>query len=306
MKILISGAAGFLGYHLAEHYRSKGHEVIGIDNFFHPCNAPAKDVHYGDIRYLPELLKAVEWADLVCHLAAQIHVDRSIEIPDETTDVNVRGTVNVLEACRKYKKRIIFASTSEIYGSSQSSFMDESHPLDPQSPYGASKAAGDRYCKAYADTYGLEAIILRNFNTFGEWQNDTSYGAVIAKFTKAALTDQPLTIFGDGSQERDYMGVRDAVQAYEVCAEAGEPGEAYNAGSGRTVSIKMLAEMIIGLTKSKSAIIHTSPRPGEVKRLCAKTDKIKSLGFMPTSDFEQDLMKYIGWYAQTYKLGHSL
>ena len=176
MKALITGGAGFIGYHLHQSLEKDGHEVIAIDNFYHPCEAP-QEATYADVRYYDEVEKYVEWADMIFHLAAQIHVDRSIEIPQETFDINVKGTINVLEACRKFKKKIIFASTSEVYGSSQTDEMDESHPLDGHSPYAASKIAGDRLCKSYYETFGLPVIILRNFNTFGCYDNLSTLSA---------------------------------------------------------------------------------------------------------------------------------
>lgn len=295
MRCLVTGAAGFIGWHLTQKLRADGHEVVGIDNFFHPCSAPS-DAKYADVRYPDEIRKYVEWADIVFHLAAMIHVDRSMEIPTETVDINVKGTLHILEECRRSNKRMVFASSSEVYGSSQTEAMDENHPLDAQSPYAASKVAGDRLCKAYADTYGTEVVILRNFNTFGEWQNDTSYGAVISKFTKAALTGEPLYIYGDGQQERDYMHVRDAVAAYLICSDL-PAGTVMNAGSGKTININALAEMIVSIADSDSPIIHVEPRAGEVRRLCAGIEKAKSLGFKPETDLEKDLTSYVKWYA---------
>ena len=217
MKALITGGRGLIGWHLFNHLTAQGHEVISVDNLFHPCLAPDNGSKYADIRYYGEIEPHVEWCDIVFHLAAQIHVDRSIDFPSETVDINVSGTLNILEAVRKFDKRMVFASTSEVYGSSQCDTMDESHPLDGQSPYAASKIAGDRLCKAYYDSFGSKVIILRNFNVFGEWQKDDSYGSVIAKFTKAALSNEPLYIYGDGRQERDYMHVSDAVRMYDLC-----------------------------------------------------------------------------------------
>jgi len=295
-RVLITGGAGFIGWHLEQFYKGKDdYEVKSIDNFFHPCSAPS-EASYADIRYYDEIEPYVEWADIVFHLAAQIHVDRSIEFPQETVDINVNGTLNILEACKKFKKKLVFASSSEVYGTSQVDFMPETHQLDGQSPYAASKTAGDRLCKAYADTFGLDVVILRNFNTFGEWQNDSSYGSVIAKFTKAALEGSPLYIFGDGQQERDYMHVNNAVLAYDFCSRELGAGTTLNVGSGKTVRILDLASTIKRLTKTKSPIIHVEPRPGEVQRLCADMTKAKDLGFDPSFNFENDLYNYIIWY----------
>jgi nucleoside-diphosphate-sugar epimerase len=292
MRAFITGNRGFIGSHLQEYLLGKGWEVIGVDNLLHPCQKETSFI-YGDVRYYQDIEKFVEKSDVVFHLAAQINVDKSIVNVGETIDINIGGTVNVLEACKKFKKKLVFASSSEVYGSSQMEFMDEMHVLDAQSPYAASKVAGDRLCKAYYDTYGLDVAILRNFNTFGDYQSDDSYGGVIAKFTKAALLNETLHIFGDGKQARDYISVKDAIRAYEFCAMNPTAGEVYNVGSGKTITINELADLIIKLTKSKSNIIHEEPRPGEVRRLCADMGKIKKLGFSLEGDFEKDLSEYV-------------
>ena len=302
MRVFVTGIRGFIGSHLTQELIQQGHEVKGIDNLFHP-SLNRVDFVYGDVRYKADMEKFVEWCDVVLHLAAQIHVDKSIENPQETIDINVLGTLNVLDLCRKYDKRMVFASTSEVYGTAQTSWMKEDHQLDAQSPYAASKVAGDRLCKAYYETYETDVRILRNFNTFGPFQNDTSYGGVIAIFTKAALEGKPLKIFGDGTQARDYMYIDDAVQGYKLMMNHDEmQGEVMNCGTGRTIIINELADMIIRITRSKSKIIHVDSRPGEVQRLCASVTKADFFGFDPTTNFERDLKKYIKWYKKFKKL----
>ena len=301
MRYLILGAAGFIGGHLMEKLLKEGNEVKGIDNFWHASRNPIrKKVDNKDIRYYKMIEPYVEWADVVCHGAAQIHVDRSNEDPHETIDINVGGTTNILEACRKYKKKIVFASTSEVYGSGKSEKMNEDHPLDAQSVYGASKVAGDRLCKAYRDTYGLDVTILRNFNTFGPYQNMESYGGVIAKFTYAALQNKNLTIYGTGEQKRDYMWISDALEGYQMCFE--NDIDVINVGSGKTISINEIAEMIIKITESKGKIIHGPARPGEVQMLCADITKAKKYGFNPSTNFEKHLASYIQWFKQNMSI----
>jgi len=296
-KMLITGSAGFIGYHLGNFLKKRGYQVIGIDNFLHPCRAKADNI-YADIRYFQDIEPLVQKADLVFHLAAQINVDKSIVNPEETFDINVKGTINILEACRKYKKKLIFASSSEVYGTAQTDNMNESHPLNPQSPYAASKAAADRICFSYIETYGMDVSILRNFNTFGPYQNDDSYGGVIAIFTRLALEDKTLKIFGDGKQERDYIWIEDALQGYEIAAENNIKGKPLNIGSGKTIKINQLAKLIVKLTHSSSKIIHVKERPGEVRKLCADISFAKSLGFLPKTDFEKNLKEYIQWFKK--------
>ena len=299
MKILITGAAGFIGSHLYEKLK-KNNEVIGLDNFFHSSSHPlVKEIRYCDVRYYQDVEKFVDWADVVYHLAAQIHVDRSLISPQETIDINITGTLNVLEAVHKYGKKMVFASSSEVYGTAQQSFMDEKHPLDAQSPYAASKVAGDRLCKSYYDSFGTQVAILRNFNTFGPYQADDSYGGVIAIFTRKALLGESLVVYGDGEQERDYMSVQDAISGYEFCVEKELWGRPVNIGTGQTIKIKELALKIKKLTKSKSKIIYGNPRPGEVMCLRADCNFAKDMGFKIKTKFDDNLYEYTKWYKNT-------
>lgn len=307
MKYFITGVCGFIGSHLYNKLVKQGHQVKGIDNLYHPCKNEVP-FDFKDIRYYEEIEPYVKWADVVYHLAAQIHVDRSIESPKETYDINVLGTLNVLEAVRKHNKKMVFASSSEVYGTSQSSIsywpgredvlnpMREEHPLDAQSPYAASKLAGDRLCYSYWKTYGIKVAILRNFNTFGEYQNDGSYGGVIAIFTRQALAGEPITVNGDGGQERDYMYIGDALKGYELLVKKNVWGKPVNIGTGKTIKILELAKMIKEITKSKSKIVFRPERPGEVQRLCADVVLAESIGFKCETDFKKNLNQYIKWY----------
>lgn len=315
LKVLITGAAGFIGGHLYTKLTKLGHKVIGIDNFFHPSKNKNNDAIFNvDIRNIdnyytsneshviwhnpdlgiPNTVKLVEWADIVYHLAAQIHVDYSIHNPVETVDINVNGTIKILEACKKYGKKLVFASSSEIYGSTPGD-ISESTRLHPQSPYAVTKVTGDQLCSVYKDIYGMKIDVIRNFNTFGPYQNDTSYGGVIAIFTRRALAGEPLQIYGDGTQERDYMYIDDALQGYLMSLESDLPGPT-NFGTGKTVTINRLAELIKAATNSNSEIVHVAPRLGEVTRLCANIETAKQLGFKPTTNLEEDLIKYTEWY----------
>lgn len=297
MKILITGAAGFIGGHLYNELKDK-HEVVGIDNFFHASYNPiVSEVKYADIRYYQDIEPFVEWADVVFHLAAQIHVDRSIKSPQETIDINVTGTMNILEAVRKFNKKMVFASSSEVYGTAQTDAISETHQLDSQSPYAASKVAGDRLCKSYYDTYKTNVAILRNFNTFGPYQADRSYGGAIAIFTRKALLGESITVYGDGRQERDYMSVRDAIRGYMFCLEQELWGRPINVGTGETITIRELAETIRDIAGSNSKIEHVEPRPGEVMKLKADMSLANSYGFKTITDFETNLRDYIYWYA---------
>ena len=292
-----------MGSHLSQYLEKEGHLVLGIDNDFHSCdNTPGGKVIDLDVRGALTKQVVVQFRpDIIIHLAAQIHVDYSIENPLETIDINVNGTLNMLEAAKEVGCKIVIASTSEAYGTSQQHYMNENHPLDCQSPYGASKVAADRLAKSYIDTYGMDIVIIRNFNAFGPYQNDGSYGSVISKFTKAAFAGEDLKIFGDGEQERDYMYIDDIIQAYYFAM--GMDRGVYNFGTGETFKIKEIAEMIIKYTGSKSKIVHVAPRAGEVERLCCDISKARNEGFSPTTDFYRDLKKYVDWYGEYKQKG---
>ena len=270
-KCLVTGGAGFIGSHLSRRLEDLGHKVISLDNFMHPCENPYPS-RFADVRYVRDMEQYFKGVDVCFHLAAQISVDRSIHSPQETLDINLNGTLNILELCRKCGAKLVFASTSEVYGTSQAKKMSEDHPLDAQSPYGASKVAADRLCKSYIDTYGMKIVILRNFNTFGPYQNDDSlrrgHSTVHESRPQRRRT---MNIFGSGNQERDYMWVDDAVDAYiKLIGRTG----VYNAGSGDTITRQQDRAGDKADTRgSKSRIVHVKARPGEVQRLCCDADK---------------------------------
>ena len=293
MKILVTGGAGFIGSHLMEFLEDKGYEIIGLDNLQWSTRR-MKNMVIGDIRDKELVDFLVSKVDEVQHLAAQINVDYGNEHPHETFEINVGGTLNILESCRKHGKRLIYASSSEIYGSAQTDKINEEHPLDAQSVYAASKLAADRLCKAYSDTYGVDVRILRNFNTFGNYQRLDSYGGVIAIFVDRALHNKPPIIYGDGKQERDYIHITDALRGYELIAEKGKRGEPINIGTGKSISINEIARMVQRLTGCPDPI-HTDARPGEVRLLRADITKAKSIGFIPKTNFEHNLEDYIKW-----------
>lgn len=309
MKMLITGGAGFIGSHLCDKYTREGHTVLCLDNFMsgnlmnvrHLLDCRNFKLIKGDIRDLDLLEKVMRDVDVVFHLAAQIHVDRSYIEPKLTYDINVMGTQNVLEVARlQDAKRIIYASSSEVYGSAQYSPIDEKHPLNAPHPYGASKIAADRMCYAYIQTYGMNISILRPFNIFGPHQRDIGYGGVISIFTRRILKDMPPIIYGDGRQTRDYTYIEDAVRAYDAVLNHSEPiTEPINFGTGREESILDLANILIKLSGKKGSIkpVHIAPRIGEVKRLIADTTRAKTLlGWEPSCQLEEGLEKFVQWY----------
>ncbi|MFX1536946.1 MAG: GDP-mannose 4,6-dehydratase [Promethearchaeota archaeon] len=309
-RILITGGAGFIGSHLAEDLVKNGYLVKILDDFstgnvnniLGLFNYKNFKMIRGSITNKELVTKVTSDVDVIFHLAAQIHVDRSIIEPRHTFEVNTLGTLNILDAGLENNiEPVIYASTSEVYGSAKYVPMDEDHPLNPASPYAASKAAADRLCFSYYNTYKLPVVIVRCFNTYGPRQKDTGYAAAIPKFIRRVLAGLPPVIYGDGKQTRDYMYVKDAVSAYKLVLKSYEKavGKAINFGTGKEVAILELANTILELGENNSTPIHVAPRAGEVTRLCADVSLAeKTLGFTPAYTIRKGLQEFLNWYKE--------
>jgi UDP-glucose 4-epimerase len=312
MKLLITGGAGFIGSHLCDRYIQDGHTVLCLDNFENGSLMNIRQLlSYrnfklitGDIRNFDLLEKITRDVDVIFHLAAQIHVDRSIVEPKMTYDVNVLGTQNVLESARIADiDKIIHASTSEVYGTALYTPMDEEHPLNAPHPYGASKIAADRMCHAYNETYGMNICIMRPFNLFGSRQKDSGYGGVISLFANRVLNNMPPIVYGNGNQSRDYTSVEDIVSAYDIILKSNRKFDSpINFGTGVDIKIIDLANLIIKILNKDLKPIHIEPRPGEVQRLIADNSKAKALGWTPKVGFSEGLIKFLDWY-KNYRPG---
>ncbi len=312
MKILVTGGAGFIGGHLCEALTSKGNNTVALDNMANAninnvrnlLNKPNFRLVIGDISDIELLRRVTRNVDAIFHLAAQIHIDRSIMYPETTFEINTMGTLNLLKvAVENDVKRFIFASTSEVYGTAQRIPMTEDHPLNPASPYAASKLAADRLCFAYHNTFNLNVAIVRMFNTFGPRQKDSGYASVIPIFIKRVLQNKPPIVYGDGKQTRDYLYIKDAIAAYlKILEDDRFVGQTVNVGTGNEIAINDLASLIIRLSGRKNIeVVHSSPRPGEVTRLCADINNIQSIcGWKPKYTIEEALAEFVRWY-QTYQ-----
>jgi UDP-glucose 4-epimerase len=309
-RILITGGAGFIGSHLAEDLVKSGYSVKIIDDFstgnvnniLGLFNHKNFKMIRGSITNKEMLAKAVSDVDVIFHLAAQIHVDRSIIEPRYTFEVNTLGTLNILDAALENDvEPVVYASTSEVYGSAKYVPMDEDHPMNPASPYAASKAAADRLCFSYYNTYKLPVVMVRCFNTYGPRQKDSGYAAAIPKFIRRTLAGLPPVIYGNGKQTRDYMYVKDTVKAYKLVLKSYENvlGKAINFGTGKETKILDLANTIAELAGNKSVPVHVAPRSGEVTRLCADTTLVeKTLGFTPSYPIRKGLEEFMNWYRE--------
>jgi UDP-glucose 4-epimerase len=289
-KAVITGGAGFIGSHLAEEVLKRGYHVIILDDLsagkmeniaglLRDSNA---EFIRGSIVDLPWLQKVFRGVTYVFHLAAIASVAKSMENPLATHEVNLTGTLNVLQAAKDNGvKKVIYASSAAVYGDTLTLPAGEDTPALPQSPYAVAKLAGEHYCRVFTEAYGLPAVCLRSFNIYGPRQDPASdYAAVIPAFIRRASRGEPLTIYGDGEQTRDFLYVQDAVKANILAAESGLSG-VFNIGSGEGTTINRLAGMIISLVKSKVKTVYGDSRPGDIRHSRADITRAAALGYRP-------------------------
>ena len=295
LEFAVTGGAGFIGSHLARALLEKGSVTI-IDDFTtgKRGNLP-EGARFVEASMLDdEALDVIRSADCVFHLGGMVGVPMSVREPQRCADVNVKGTVNVLEACRKADCRVVFASSASVYGDNPKTPYRETDLPAPVSPYAVSKLAGEGLLAFYAKEYGLKCVSLRLFNVYGPGQKISSgYAAVVPAFINAARASDDLRVNGDGSQTRDFIYVDDVVQAFLLSAEKGSG--AYNIGSGKPTSVKHLAGKIIELTQTKSRITRAPKRAGDVRDSLADVSKARrELGFEPAYSLADGLSRVIG------------
>ncbi|WP_117595704.1 MULTISPECIES: NAD-dependent epimerase/dehydratase family protein [Haloprofundus] len=283
--VLVTGGAGFIGSHLVDALVEEN-EVRVLDNFSSGRRENLRDdvtVFEGDIRDDDLVGRATSGVDLVYHTAALVSVSASVEDPVLSHSTNASATVSLLEHARAEGARVVLSSSAAIYGQPEEVPVPESHPKNPESPYGADKLALDTYARLYHDLYGLETVALRYFNVYGPRQTAGDYSGVISIFLEQARSNQPITVEGDGGQTRDFVHVRDVVQANLAAGTTDAVGRAYNVGTGDTISINDLAEEIREAADSSSEITHVDARPGDVRDSRADISRIRdALDFEPT------------------------
>lgn len=303
MKVLITGGAGFIGSNLSRYFLERGFEVAVLDNLStgfreNLPNHPKFQFIEGDIRDEEILISALSGCDRICHLAAAVGNVRSIEKTVEDSEINVLGTLNVLEAARKNKiNKIVYSSSAAIFGEPQKLPMDEEHPFSPDSPYGVSKLAGELQARCFAKLYGMDIICLRYFNVYGPNQRCDAYGNVIPIFSTQKIRGKPMIIYGDGEQTRDFVHVEDIAQANFLGATRPNVGGTYNIGSGYAITINELTKLFNETTGGKPVPVeYISPRKGEVKHSLAKIEKAKKvLGYSPKYTIHIGLKGYWQW-----------
>ncbi len=295
-KYLITGGAGFIGSHLADKLLALGNDVTIFDNFStgKEENVPKKaKIIKGDICDLSKLKTASEGQDAILHHAAQVSVPVSMGDPAETLEINAKGTLNVLIAAKdKRVKKVIYASSSAVYGDTERLPIIEEETLKPLSPYAVAKALGEYYCQVFSRLYNIDVTIFRYFNIFGERQDPSSqYSGAIAKFMKSAKEGTEISIYGNGKQTRDFIPVSKVVEA-NIRALSLSGVQILNIGSGNTITVNKLAETIIKAQGSKSQISHVEERKGDIKDSCANIEKAKTkLDFVPEYSLEKELLK---------------
>ncbi|MBM4403007.1 MAG: SDR family oxidoreductase [Candidatus Cloacimonetes bacterium] len=309
MRFLVTGGAGFIGSNIVRRLLIDGHEVRVLDNFatgkreniLPLMKNPNLTMIEGDLRSFHIVRDAVKGVDFVLHQGALPSVPRSINDPITSNDVNILGTLNILEAAKEFKvKRVVCASSSSIYGNSESLPKVETMPVNPMSPYALTKYAQERYSQIFYELYGLETVSLRYFNVFGPNQDPTSqYSAVIPKFIKLIMNDKRPVIYGDGSQSRDFTFVENNVEAnIMACFATKAPGEVINIACGERFTLMDLVNLINKILGKNVEPIFEAERPGDVKHSLAGIEKAQHLlGYNVKIDFVEGLSQTIEFFA---------
>jgi nucleoside-diphosphate-sugar epimerase len=307
VRVLVTGGAGFIGSNLVEELLERGHDVKVLDNFStgHRRNLSSwngdVELFEGELRSYERVSNAVRGCELVFHQGALPSVPRSVQDPITSNEVNINGTLNVLLAARDAGvRRVIFASSSSIYGDLPGLPRIESMPVAPAAPYAVSKLAAEQYCSVATKVYGLETVALRYFNVFGRRQDPLShYAAVIPKFITAMAGGRQPTIFGDGEQLRDFTHISNVVAANLMAAEVeAAAGHVFNIGAGHPRSLNELVATLNRLLGTEIEPIYADRRPGDVRQSWADVSLARAvMGYEPRVGFEEGLALTIESYA---------
>lgn len=302
MKALVTGGSGFIGSNVSKMLLNKGVEAVVFDNL--------SSGYYDNIKELPvEFIKAdildrdaikeaCKGVDVVFHLAASVGRQRSIDHPQLDSEINLIGTINVLEGMRAHGvKKIVYSSSAAIFGELQSLEIDENHPQNADSPYGVSKLAAEKMILSYADIYDIIAVCLRYFNIYGVNQRYDLYGNVIPIFAHRLFAREPILIYGDGTQTRDFVNVYDVARANVMAGLEYSKTNVFNLGSGESITINRLAEMMQEISGINNGIEYLPERKADVKHCKADANKVlKNMNFKTVVSLDTGLKEYIDWY----------
>ena len=306
-KVLVTGGAGFIGSNLVKKLISDKNEVVVIDDLssgFISNISNIDGVKYinGDIRNRKQVNDAIKGVEVVFHLAASVGNKRSIDFPLIDSQINVLGTLNILEECVKEGvRKIVTSSSAGIFGELKTIPIKEDHPIEPDSPYGCSKLCEEKLCLSYSKLYDLEAVCLRYFNVFGPNQRFDAYGNVIPIFVYKMLHNEPIIVYGDGNQTRDFVHVNDVVQANINSANSIGVSEAFNIASGNRISINDVIKLITKNYKKEVKIEYANKRPGDVMHSLADISFARNeINYNPSVDLEKGINDYVNWAKKFY------
>lgn len=302
MNCLVTGGSGFIGSNVVRRLLEHGHEVTVLDN----CSTgyadnlkpyPQATLVRGDIRDEAAADKAMAGKEMVFHLAASVGNKKSIDEPIYDASHNVLGTINVLEAMRRHGVgNIVYSSSAGIFGEPKYQPVDEGHPCEPDSPYGATKLCGEKLVLSYMKLYGIKAACLRYFNVYGQNQRFDAYGNVIPIFATRIARGERLTIFGDGEQTRDFVDVGDVATANVAAAENPEARGTFNVGTGTQITINRLVGILREVTGEDFEVVYAPPRPGDVRHCTADVRRLHDvLGVSPSVAIPENLERYYAW-----------
>lgn len=309
-EILVTGGAGFIGSHIVDRLLDEGFKVRVLDNLStgekknlaQHQNKKSFQFIEGDIRNFDLVKKTVKGVDAVFHEAALVSVTRSVENPLLSNEINVTGTVNLLKACVDAQvKRFIYASSCAVYGDTETLPNHENLAPKPLSPYAVDKLAAEKYAKVFHDVYGLETVSLRYFNVYGPRQKHGPYSGVISIFVNRLLKNKPPIICGDGEQTRDFINVKDVVEANMLALSKRKAvGEVFNISTGEATTINKLTETIQKIMdKTSLKPVHAEPRPGDIKHSYGDITKARrNLEYEPKVQLEKGLSELVKWYSK--------
>ncbi|MGI0090847.1 MAG: NAD-dependent epimerase/dehydratase family protein [Nitrososphaerales archaeon] len=298
-SFLVTGGAGFIGSHIAEQLLGLGASVTIVDDFSNggieklPFKSDSLKIHQGDVRSFD--YNSLGKVDGIFHEAARALIP-SFKYPVTDLEVNTGGTIRILEYARKHGVKVVYASSGSVYGNPIEIPITEKHPLNPISPYAASKMASEIYCGMYYREYHLNVTMLRYFNVYGPRQSVSEEMGVIPIFVKRSLEKKPLRIFGDGKQTRDFLNVMDVVNANLLAYKSEKAvGQFINiGGGGNEISILDLARLVMDLCNLHQEPVFTDPKPGDIRRLVADNSRAEGLiGYIPSISLKDGLSKYI-------------